>query len=109
MSSEENKVIVRRFINAYNQRNLDVFDELVATDYVDHTHRQRGRENLKRLFILAFEAFPDWHEQIEAIVAEGDVVWVRVTATGTHTGEWSHFGISFPPTGRKLTMSMVFT
>jgi C-1 hydroxylase len=108
MSLEENKAVVRRFIEAYNKRNLDVFEDLVAPDYVDHQHQQQGREDFIQLFTLAFDAFPDWHEAIEDIIAEGDKVWVRVKATGTHTGEWTHFGAQFPPTGKKLTMMMVF-
>lgn len=108
MSLEENKMIVRRFIEAYNARNLEVFKELVAADYVDHTHQQRGRNNFKHLFTLAFQAFPDWHEQIEDLIAESDKVWVCVKATGTHTGEWSLFGVPFSPTGKNITMRMVF-
>lgn len=108
MSLEGNKALVRKFIDAYNARELGRFDELVAPDYIDQTHGQTGRDNLKQLFTLAFDAFPDWHEHIEEMVAEGDRVWVRVTATGTHTGEWNAFGVSIPPTGRKVTMPMVF-
>ncbi|MDK2889464.1 MAG: hypothetical protein PWR21_95 [Methanoculleus sp.] len=59
MLVEENKAIVRRFIEAYNSRNLDLFDELVAPDYVGHIHHQQGRESFKQLFPLAFDAFPD--------------------------------------------------
>ena len=108
MSLEENKAIVRRFIEAYNNRNLDLFEELVAPDYVDHQHQQQGREPFIKLFTLAFEGFPDWHEAIEDIIAEGDKVWVRVKATGTHTGEWNLFGAILPPTGKKITLNMVF-
>ena len=108
MSSEKNKAIVRRFMEAYNKRNLDIFDELVATDYFDHVFEQQGREALKQLFTMAFEGFPDWYESIEDIIAEGDKVWVRVKATGTHTGEWNLFGVPLPPTGEKVTMMMVF-
>ncbi len=108
MSPEENKAIVQRFIEAYNTRNLDEFDELVAPDYIDHTHRERGLESFKQLFRLAFKAFPDWHEHIEDIIAEGDKVWVCVTATGTHTGEWNLSGVPLPPTAGKVTMRMVF-
>lgn len=35
MSLEENKAIVRKFIDAYNKRNLDLVDDFVAQDYVD--------------------------------------------------------------------------
>jgi len=108
MSSEENKTLVRRFIDAYNTRNLDLFDELVAPDYIDHTHRQRGLDSFRQLFQIAIEGFPDWHEKIEDMIAEGDRVWVRVNATGTHTGTWHLFGVTLPPTGNRLTMQMVF-
>ena len=103
MSLEENKAIVRRFIEAYNKRNLDSLDEFIAPDYVDHTHQQQGLENLKQLFNMGFKGFPDWHETIEDILAEGDKVWVRLTYTATHTGEF--FGLA--PTGKKVTMTAV--
>ena len=34
--------------------------------------------------------------------------WVRVKATGTYTGEWNHFGVQFPPSGKKVVMDMMF-
>lgn len=108
MSLEENKAIVQRFVEAYNNRSLDLFDDLVAPDYIDHAHQQQGLESFKRLFKLAFKAFPDWHENIEDIIAEGDKVWVRVKATGTHTGIWNLSGVTLSPTGKKVTMMMVF-
>ena len=98
MSLEENKAIVRRFIEAYNKRNLDLIDDFVAPDYVDHTN-QVGREGLKQLFNMGLKAFPDWHETIEDIIAEGDKVWVRLAYTGTHKGEF----LGLAPTGKKIT------
>jgi len=108
MALEHNKTLVRRFIDAYNARNLYLFDDLVAPDYIDHTHQQQGRGPFRQLFTLAFEGFPDWHEEIEDMIAEGDKVWVWVTARGTHTGKWNLFGVTLPPTGRAVTMPMVF-
>ena len=102
MSLEENKAIVRRFIEAYNKRNLDLFDDILAPDYFDHTSKV-GIEGLKQLMNMAFKAFPDFHETIEDIIAEGDKVWARITFTGTHTGEF--MGIA--PTGKKITTEMV--
>jgi C-1 hydroxylase len=104
----ENKAILIKFIEAYNSRNLGIFEDLVAPDYIDKTHQLQGREEFKRLFTLAFKGFPDWHETIEEIIAEGDKVWVRVKATGTHTGEWELFGVPLSPTGKKVTIVMVF-
>jgi len=104
MSMEENKAIVRRFVEAYNRRNLDLFDDLLAPDYVDHASKV-GVEGLKQLMNMAFKAFPDLHETIEDIIAEGDKVWVRITFTGTNTGEW----LGFAPTGKKVTSKNVDT
>jgi C-1 hydroxylase len=108
MSIEQNKAIVRRFMDAYNDRRIEIFDELVAEDYIDHAHGQTGRDNLRVLFTKAFDAFPDWFEAIEDIIAEGDRVWVLVKATGTHRGDWDVFGAQLPATGRPVTLTMVF-
>ena len=102
MSLEENKAIVRRFIEAYNKRNLDLIDDFVAPDYVDHTNKV-GREGLKQLFDMGLKGFPDWHETIEDIIAEGDKVWVRLAYTGTHKGEF----MGLAPTGKKITTMAV--
>ena len=99
MSLEENKALVRRWIDAYNTHNLDSFDEFIAPDYVDHTNKV-DREGLRQLFIIGFTGFPDWHETIEDIIAEGDKVWIHVSYTGTHTGVF--MGVA--PTGKKVTM-----
>ena len=106
MSLDENKTIVRRWIEAYNTHDLssidDLFDEFIAPDYVDHTNHV-DREGLKQLFIMGFTGFPDWHETIDDIIAEGDKVWVRLTYTGTHTGEF----LGLAPTGKKITTMAV--
>jgi steroid delta-isomerase-like uncharacterized protein len=102
MSLEKNKDIVRRFVEAYNNKNFDLLNDLLAPDYFDHTN-QVGSEGLKQLIKMAFIGMPDYHETIEDIIAEGEKVWIRVKATGTHTGEF--MGIA--PTGKRLTVEMV--
>jgi predicted SnoaL-like aldol condensation-catalyzing enzyme len=51
VSAEENKAIVRRFVEeVLNRGNLDAADELLAPDYIDHSvppGRYAGREGLK--------------------------------------------------------------
>jgi len=107
-STDMNKAIIRKFIDAYNNRDLDIFEELVVPDYIDHTHQTTGREDFKHLFTMAFEGFPDWYEEIQEMIAEDDRVWVRVKATGTHNGNWNLFGVPLQPTGNKVEMEMVF-
>ncbi len=101
MTLENNKEIVRRWIESYNNRKLD-FDEFIAPDYVDHTNKV-DREGLKQLFQMGLNSFPDWRETIEDIIAEGDKVWVRLSYTGTHKGEF----MGLPPTGNKITSKAV--
>jgi steroid delta-isomerase-like uncharacterized protein len=107
-SPKENKAIIRKFIDGYNSRNMEVFEELVAEDYFDHLFQQKGRRQFKEMFTMAFQGFPDWYEAIQDIIAEDDKVWVWIKATGTHTNEWNLFGVAVPPTGNKIEMNMVF-
>src|SRR5438552_5739601 len=104
MSTEQNKDVVRRFLEeVWNAGNLDVVDELIAPDYVNHTDpgQPPGPEGVKPLVTQFRSAFPDVHNAIEDVVAEEDRVAVRVTIRGTHKGEL--FGI--PPTGKHATIT----
>ena len=111
MSLEKNKAIIRRFeTEAINKHNLDMLDELMTPDYVDRPLKLHGREANKQAFAINLKGFPDWHETIEDLVAEGDKVWLRFKATGTHTGELG--GVLSPtevlaPTGKKITITGV--
>jgi predicted ester cyclase len=101
MSVEENnKALVRRFYEeVFNRANLDVVNELLASDYVDHNvppGKYAGREGLKRSVAKQHASSSDLHLSIEEQVAEGDKVVSRVIASGTHDRE-SFMGLA--PTG----------
>ncbi len=81
VSTEENKQLVRRFYEEIDKGNLDVIDELVAVDYVDHNPPPfpglaSGREGVKQAFKIFREATPGDHH-IEDQIAEGDKVVTR--------------------------------
>ena len=103
MSLEKNKAIVRRAIEALNKKNLALLDDLMAPDYVDHTHQLQGLESLKQLVEEESKGFPDFHVTVEDIIAEGNKVWVRLKETATHTGEFR----GLAPTGKKITYTAV--
>jgi predicted ester cyclase len=110
MSLEENKAIIRRLIEAENEHNVALLDEFIAADFVDERNTPfelRGLESYKQFENGVIKAFPDFQETIEDIITEGDKVWVYFTFTGTHTGEWNVFGITLPPTGKKITWTGV--
>jgi steroid delta-isomerase-like uncharacterized protein len=103
MSLEENKVIVRNFLEALNKQDLSLLDDFVAADYFDHTNNFKGLDNVKQAITTFYKAFPDFNVKIEDIIAEGDKVWVHDIETGTHKGEYH--GIA--PSGKKITFACV--
>ena len=83
-----------------NKQNLAIIDELIAPDYVDHTNPIGSPKDVKQFYTMLFKGFPDFCRTIENITAEEDKVWIRTTATGTHTGEFR----GLIPTGKKITV-----
>jgi predicted ester cyclase len=105
MSLKKNKALMRRWVEADNKRDLTVLDELLAEDYLDPSLQVRGRESYKQRLTMIFKGFPNYHETIKDIIAEGDKVWVLWKVTGTHTGEFEWLGSTFSPTGKKIAMT----
>src|SRR5499426_4796399 len=90
MSIEQNKAMARRWSEElWGNGNLAVADEIVAPDYVRHDPGDpfpaRGPEDVKRVVKMLRAMLPDLRIELEAMVAEGDFVVNRYTATGTDT------------------------
>ncbi len=101
MSAEENKALVRRFVEEFwNEGNIATANELVAVDAGIHlpTGEVVGLGGLKGFAGAWRGAFPDWHSTVEELVAEGDRVAERWTGRGTHLGELQ----GVPPTGKRV-------
>src|SRR5215471_2883799 len=106
LSTEDNKAAVRRgYEEGFHQRNLVVFDELMASDYVWHLASMtiQGREPAKQLIWRFLTAFPDGQYTIEDMIAEGDRVVVRQTFRGTHRGDF----LGIAPTGKPVTVTEI--
>ena len=71
MSLEENKTIMRRWFEAENKKDLALLDEFIAPDFFDHAHQLRGLEEYKQFITTLRKGYPDFHETIEDIIAEG--------------------------------------
>jgi steroid delta-isomerase-like uncharacterized protein len=102
-----NKEIVRRLVEGVwgRDRNLELIDELVASDYVGHDPTQpspiRGRDGFRQFVEMYQSAFHDATITIDDQIAEGEQVVTRWTGRGTQTGEL--MGIA--PTGKEVTVS----
>ena len=110
MSTEQNKTFVRRYWEqVWNQGNLAVVDELIASDFDGHPlpsdpNFGRGPAGQKQLVGMYRAAFPDVRMAIEDMTAEGDRVAVRWTARGTNTGEM----MGMPATGKPARVTGMF-
>ena len=105
MSGEDNKAVIRRWIEAYNERDLEAEAAVLAPGLVVHVSVAPGPlEGLEawRQFTGAFsEAFPDVRLTIQDILSEGVMVAARVAFHGTHRGEFQ----GIPPTGKEVAFT----
>lgn len=107
---EANKQLVRRLHEeVWNAGNMDIVDELLAEDYVEHnptvSDEIRGREAYKGNVSAFREAFSEFEIVPEDVIAEGDIVVFRHTGQGTHEGEF----MGIEPTGNSFKLSGVVT
>ena len=88
MRTAEYKHVQRRIIDeVINHKNLDSADELFSQEHRPYPESDavgRGPEGMKQAFAGLHDEFPDIHVDIESIVAEGDMVAIRLTFSGTH-------------------------
>ena len=107
MSVEENKAVILRFFDeVVDGQNLDVLEELVAEDVVNHSateEHKRGLEGFRHVMEWGAALTPDGRYEILDMIAEGDMVACRVRVSGTMQGEL--FGV--PPTGKSFTAEHV--
>jgi len=103
MSAEENKALVRRYVEEFVDRsNFELSDEIFAPNFVRYGPDQvSGVEDLKHFFAMLHSGFPGFQSTIEDLFAEGDKVVLRFTFHGTHQGEFMGIG----PTGKQVTMA----
>ena len=112
MDEEQNKRIVLRFVEEmWNQRKLEVADEIIAPDCITHQLRggadvagaPRSPELVKREAQAWLVAFPDLRFDLEQMIADEDQVVSRYTLKGTHTGTWN----GIPATNKKISVPMM--
>jgi predicted ester cyclase len=90
MSTEENKAIARRIIEAANAQEYDLFDQLMTPEQA-----QQAKDTMR----WVYATFEGHHIDIIDMVAEGDKVMARVTTRGSHSGDFE----GVPPTGKQWT------
>lgn len=103
MGTADNKAILQRiFDEVINGKNLALAEDLYSAEHELHPTVPgigRGPDGMRSAFAGLHDEFPDIHVEVESMVAEADMVAVRLTFSGTHA-----------PTGERATWpEMVFT
>jgi steroid delta-isomerase-like uncharacterized protein len=95
MNINENKELVRRHVNAiWNDHKIERLSEFVRKELLEESQEHT------RQFLTAF---PDVQVDIQDMIAEGDKVVVRLSASATNTGPFA----GKPATGKKVHISSI--
>jgi steroid delta-isomerase-like uncharacterized protein len=103
---EENKAIVRRaWEEVINPGDMAAAEELFAADYIYHAAAGVDLQGLEKgvnePVTMMRNAFPDLNCTVDDMIAEGDKVAHRWSATGTHSGNY----LGFEPTDSLIKMT----
>jgi steroid delta-isomerase-like uncharacterized protein len=101
-----NKELVEAFIQElFSKGDLEAVDRYLDPNLVNHDApfpgATDGPEGIRQAAVMFRNALPDWHSEVEQLVAEGDVVVERFTASGTHRGVL----MGVQPTGKTLVLA----
>jgi len=106
MSTELNKAMVRRYLEAYHTGDMDAVMEFLDPNHVLHPGGGEKPMNLgerRSDELRFFSAFSDIQAIVEDQIAEGDKVVSRITMWCTHTGEFH----GIPATGKRIVIPYV--
>lgn len=102
---EQNKALIRHFLEELDKGNNEIIEELCASDVVAKyaTYTLNGLEEFKQDLVESHTALADGIHTIDGLIAENDQVVVRGTWRATHKGEF----MGVPPTGKQVGMEYI--
>ena len=106
MSIQEREAVVRRWMEAWNTQDLDASVELLEPEFVRHDANLPevvGPEAQRAFLAGIYQSFPDIHVEPQQVIAQGDLVTVRLSVHGTHRGEF----LGVPATGQEIKIQSV--
>src|SRR5215212_6557952 len=106
MTEADKQVCVRVNQEVFGAGKLDLADELVASDFVEHEappDSPRGPEVVKRTAGWLHSGLDDISYDVEDVFGEGDRVALRVTMHATHARDF----MGHAPTGRRFSAKQI--
>ena len=105
-----NKATVRHMLERLSAGDVSGFTDHLSPNYVRHSQAMpqelqeiRGKATMHEWLLSNFAPFPDYHEELEWLVGEGDFVAWRSRGKGTQMGS---FG-PFPATGKPMDLVII--
>jgi C-1 hydroxylase len=104
MSADQNKALVREYVDTWNRGDVEGLSHFWGPGMVHHNRnvKQSGDE-VQRVISNFMSAFPDLSFEIDDMFGESDRVVTRMTAKGTHQGEF----MGYAPTGKHFNCSLI--
>jgi predicted ester cyclase len=101
-----NKDLVQGFIqDLFTTGDPGAVERYLDPAFINHDlpfpGASHGRDGMQLAADMFRQACPDWHSDVDQLVAEDDVVVERFTASGTHHGEL----MGVPPTGARIALT----
>ena len=107
---EENKVTVRRMLERLNTGDIAGFTDALAPNYVRHCQAMppelqeiRGRAAMHQWLVSNMATFPDYREELESLIGEGEFVAWRSRGAGTQRGALG----PFPATHKRMDLIII--
>jgi predicted ester cyclase len=96
------KQVYERHLAAFNAQDAEAEPWSADAEFVAPGARLRGRTDVLNFLRVYWDAFPDAHNEVTRLIAEGPVVSAEGTFTGTHTGTMRTPQGELPPTQRRV-------
>ena len=102
------KAVMRRIYGeVFTEGNVDLIDELMHEDVVEHEEVPPGippgRETPRAMTLMMRSAFPDFRADVEEMLQDGNKVIARARFSGTHQGEF----MGIPATGNAFDINVI--
>ena len=105
---QKNQNIASKILNqAWNHTDFGNLDQLIADDAEFHFRGQSyptNAQDLARIITGWHQSFSEFHFTIKEMLAEGDLVAVRLIMSGTHQSQWK----DIPATGKQIKVTAMF-
>jgi len=103
MATRDHRATIQRlFDDVWNGRRVEFIPALYAPEYVvdyrPYSELRHGRDAVRAMVERAWATMPDYHEELLAVLVDGDRAAVHLRISGTQLGAWG----PIPPTGRRL-------